>query len=122
MTTEGMISCTVAYYYPQADGTVLEKEHVEQTSFVVRDGWVYLGNSAASAPAERLLADARADEGFVWVAQFGTKPVHLAPCPSGPRPCSAECGCGPGDDRGGWGGRNYPEVRVSRAAVIEALR
>lgn len=71
----------------------------ETTGFHVRDGWLYLHNSAASTRVENLLNGAR--EGRDWTAQCGTPPIFV--------------------DGEGWGGRNWPKIEVSAEALLEAL-
>lgn len=68
--------------------------------------WLYIAGGPASMPWDKV---PEAIERGGWTAQSGTPPVFVKPCMAGPRPCGPGCGCGPGDDVGGWGGRNYPE-------------
>ena len=113
---EMKIECQITRYTTGGPGHVYETTSAEHTTARVIDSggefYLVLGNCAGSAPVERLRGDAWSGEIDRWVADAGAKPVYVEPCPSGPRPCGPSCGCGPGDDRGGWGGRNYPRVEV----------
>jgi hypothetical protein len=103
--SELQIRCTVTYYqvvFPDdAPAGVLRKiTREETTSAEVRGEYLYLGNSVASAPWKELLAAAR--EGRGWDAQAGSPPVYV--------------------EGEGWGGRNYPRIRVEADALLELER
>jgi hypothetical protein len=101
-----MIRCVVTRYrvdygpnpHP-LEGYLHKTTREEEASFHLRGGWLYLHNSAASARVEDLLRGAC--EGRSWTAQMGTPPVYI--------------------DGEGWGGRNWPEIKVSSEALLEAL-
>lgn len=119
----GRIRCMVTYYSvdrQQPGGELISSTREEHVGFHVENDWLYLHNSEASAPVEDLLRNA-CEEDRGWLAQAGTAPVYVAPCPYAPRPCGPGCGCGPGDDVGGWGGRNYPTIHVGAADLIATL-
>lgn len=121
------IRCTVERYSypPPGEREVIATRALESTGCHVRysrgEPWLYLRNSAASISLKDLR---RAVEQGGWLAQAGTRPVYVEPCEGAPRPCGPGCGCGPGEDLGGWGGRNYPEIYVDGpelATVLEAI-
>jgi hypothetical protein len=97
VSEDGKISCIVTRYVVQ-QGELQERERVEETSYEVRDGWLYLGNSAASARIEYLRR--RAQDELPWGAQFGTPPVRVD---------------------GYWGGRNYPNIVVEGSELARVL-
>jgi hypothetical protein len=101
-----MIMCVVTRYWVDygpnphpLEGHLHKTTSEEETSFHVHGDWLYLHNSAASARVEDLLTLAR--EGHSWCAQMGTPPVYI--------------------DGEGWGGRNWPEIKVSSDALLETL-
>lgn len=114
MTEQQRLRCTVTSYRV-IDGELWEGVEETNTGFRIREGWLYLGNSAASAPVDDLLDGAR--EGRGWSAQAGTPPVKVE--------CQADrwgrYACCPGGCEVGWGGRNYPKIHVSAEALLEAL-
>jgi hypothetical protein len=103
--SELRIRCTVTRYSAdysrdmneRPQGSLVERTTEETTSAEVRGEYLYLGNSAASAPWKKLLAAAR--EGRGWDAQAGSPPVYV--------------------EGAGWGGRNYPKIRVEADALLE---
>lgn len=118
-----MIDVEVTRYELQA-GQIVETTKTEQTSAYIKRDYLHISNCAGSAPVGPLRLASQA--GHEWYAQGGTKPVYVDPCASyfaaGCQwPCGQGCGCGPGDYRGGWGGRNYPQVVVSADEVLRAL-
>jgi hypothetical protein len=70
----------------------------EQTSYEIRNGWLYLGNSYASAEVDRLRR--RALQGGDWSAQAGTEPIWADGC---------------------FGGRNYPRIVVPATELERVL-
>lgn len=117
------IRCTVTRYlviFPEDEPNGVLRQHVREETTSARvehgqsvkiiDGWprvlnrppayLYLDNSEASAPLADLLAAAR--EGRGWDAQAGTPPVYV--------------------EGAGWGGRNYPRIRVEADALLELAR
>jgi len=116
------IRCSVTRY-SLIENVLRESTSVEETSYVIEqhggEDYILLGNCAGSAPVNRLIEDAKADRD--WCADAGSAPVYVAPCSHGPRPCAADCGCGPADDVGGWGGRNYPRVVVEASELRRVL-
>lgn len=121
--TDVMIDVKITRY-SVVDGQLDERVSIEQTTAYILRDYLHLSNCAGSAPIESLRRDSEA--GHEWYAQGGTKPVYVDPCPgyieAGCQwPCGQACGCGLDDPRGGWGGRNYPEVVVSADEVLRAL-
>jgi hypothetical protein len=99
-----MIRCVVTRYRVSygpglSQGYLHGATEEEETSFHLHGDWLYLHNSAASARVKDLLRGAC--EGRSWLAQMGTPPVYI--------------------DGEGWGGRNWPEIKVSSEALLEAL-
>lgn len=111
-----LIECKITSY-SVVDNAVVEKPCVEQVEAYVNDGYLCLSNCAASAPIDRLRENVDG-----WLAQGGTKPIYIQPCPHRPRMCAPDCGCGPGDDIGGWGGRNYPQIFIEHDELMRVLR
>lgn len=112
--------------YSVVDGQLDERVSIEQTTAYVLRDYLRLGNCAGSAPVGRLREDVERGHLKEWFAQIGTKPIYIDPCAgyfaAGCQwPCGQGCDCGPGDYRGGWGGRNYPQVVVSADELLRAL-
>lgn len=95
------IRCTVERY-AVIDGELQRDLRLETTGYHVKGDYVYLHNCVASAPLADLIAGAHVGRG--WLAQFGMPPVYLVPTP---------------DDPGGWGGRNWPEIRIDAADLLK---
>lgn len=104
MTDQQRLRCTITRYSAGYSSRSPLKSYLtettteETTGFHIRDGWLYLHNSAASAHVDELLDGAR--EGLGWSAQCGTPPVFF---------------------EGRWSGRNWPKIEVSAEALLEAL-
>jgi hypothetical protein len=95
MIEQGRIACTIERY--SVVDNELHRELIHATTgYHLKGEWLKLHNCAASAQIDDLLAGAR--EGRGWLAQFGMPPVYLD---------------------GEWGGRNYPEIRITAEDLLK---
>lgn len=108
------IECEVTRY-AVVDDRLVETTELEQTSVHVNDGWLSLGNSSASALVDRL--PILVDKYGFWLAQAGTAPVKVERTPE----CDNPYGCCGRVCQAGWGGRNYPEIKVYKAEIERVL-
>jgi hypothetical protein len=104
ITDQGRIGCVITRYKVQkihearTDYELVQETTAEDTSYRIENGYLYLGNSEASARVEVL--EGLALNEMDWSAQAGTPPVKVD---------------------GFWGGRNYSKIVVPAAELQRVL-